>query len=190
VRPKFLFQKIFSRSGKLFGIELLARDFTISPFTDLHIFYCALEEVAARNIPVPVHVNLYASSVRFVNWNDLVSYFGSRIVVELVERDVQLHLTAIDRLIEAGIPFALDDFGNGSANYSVLREVRFPIVKVDLELAPPSAVRELKRKFGVECVIAEKAETCPQADAFQSFSLHYPEPLDRLEESLALEKEA
>ncbi|ADU97702.1 EAL domain protein (plasmid) [Thermovibrio ammonificans HB-1] len=187
MRPKFFFQKIYRPDGSLLGVELFVRDFTVSPFTDLFIFHCALEEVSVRDIPVPVHINLFASSVRFVRWDEIAEVFGNRIVVELVEKDVQLHLTAMDSLVHSGITYALDDFGNGSANYSVLRELHFPVVKVDVEFTPERVIQELKETFGVPCVVAEKTTSCPYADALQSFKLHRPEPIENLEESLALE---
>ena len=190
MKPTFFFQKIYSRDGKVVGVEFLTREFGVNNYTDIYLFYCALEEVSKINLPVPVHLNIFPSSVPHINWEEISKEFRNTIVVEVIEEGVGRHIEDLEGLVNSGIRYALDDFGNGSSNFSILKRINFPIVKVDAEFSPPGVIRELKESLGVEFVIAEKSNFSPFADAFQSFELHYPEPIENLEESLALEEKA
>jgi EAL domain-containing protein (putative c-di-GMP-specific phosphodiesterase class I) len=188
VKPNFYFQKIYDAEGKVCGIEILARDFHLCPYTDIYVFYSALEEVQKLNLSVPAHINLYASSIRYVRWDEIAREFGNKIVVEILETNVGTYVYDVEYLMSEGLLFALDDFGSGASNFSVLREVPFPIVKVDADLVPPGTAKSLKEELGVGKVIAEKTTSYP-ADAFQCFELHVPEPLSVLKEVSVLKEE-
>lgn len=186
-KPDFFFQKIFSRNGNLIGIEILSRNFPVQPETDVHVFYSILEELSDWKPAVPVHVNVFYTTLKFVNWNEVRKEFGDSLVVELVESRMTGSVKDLELLFRDGIKVALDDFGSGFSNFYLINQFPFSLVKVDAQFTSPAVARLLKEEYGVSFVVAEKTSSYP-ADAFQSFVLHTPERLTE-EAKVALSKE-
>ena len=187
-RPDLFFQKIFSRDGRLIGIEILSRNFPVQPETDVHVFYSIVEELSGWKPPVPVHVNVFYSTLKFVNWDEIRKEFGDLLVVELVESRMTGNVKDLELLFRDGITVALDDFGSGFSNFYLINQFPFNMVKVDAQFTSPAVAELLKREYGVSFVVAEKASRYP-ADAFQSFQLHVPERLTE-EARIVVEEEA
>ena len=187
-KPDFFFQKIVSSGGDLVGIEILSRNFPIYPETDVHIFYSIVEELSGWKCPVPVHVNVFYSTLKFVNWDEIAREFGENLVVELVESRMTGSLRDLELLFRDGIRVALDDFGAGYSNLYLINTFPFHVVKVDAQYTSPAIAELLKKEYGVRFVVAEKTDSYP-ADAYQAFVLHTPERLTE-EAKLAIEKEA
>jgi len=187
-KPDFYYQKILSKDGKLLGVEVLSRDFPIFPETDVHVFYSILEELSDWKPPFQVHVNVFYSTIRFVNWEEVRREFGDSLVIELVESRMTGSVRDLELLFRDGIRVALDDFGSGFSNFYLVNSFPFHYVKVDAQYTSPKIAKLLKDEYGVRFLIAEKAVDYP-ADAFQAFVLHYPERLTE-EAKVALIEEA
>jgi len=179
--PEFYYQGIYDRNGKRAAVEILTRDYPINEKTDLYLFTKLLKNIENGKISfsVPIHVNLFPSTLPLIEWKEIASLLREkRIVIELVENGVFHYRRFISYLIEYRIQFALDDFGTGSSNFSILREIPFPIVKIDATVVPPKVAEALKEEFQIPLLIAEKCcDFSYPADLFQSFELHRPEEI-------------
>jgi len=179
--PKFYCQKIFDKNGNLTAVEILTRNYPVNEKTDLYLFTKLLKKIGNGDISfsVPVHVNIFPSTLPLIDWESVSLLLRKkRVVVEIIEDGVFFYRHYISYLIENGISFALDDFGNGSANFLLLKEIPFPIVKVDASIVPPKVAEAVKTEFDIPVLIAEKcSDLSYPADRFQSFKFHEPEEI-------------
>ncbi len=182
MRPTFYYQKIFDESENVTAVEIFTRNYPVNERTDLYLFVKLLKKLKKEKITfnVPIHVNLYPSTIPLVDWETAAPLLVKKnVVIEVLEEDVYKYRHYIRELIEWGIKFALDDFGDGNTNFALLWDIPFPIVKVNAEVVPPKVVESLKEDFGTQIVIAEKCcdfDFYP-SDWFQCFELHEPEPI-------------
>jgi len=175
------YQLIFGKDKKsVIGAELLTREFPINEETDLCIFIqnVKVAEKLSRRLGVPVHVNLLPNTLKYINWES-IKHLKDLIVLEIVEKQLKREdVIYLNRMREVGFKVALDDFGVGYSNFHLLDLFPFDYVKADGEVLSkfPELSKYLK---GTSFLIAEK-RTDVEADGYQSFSLHYPEPVERL----------
>jgi EAL domain-containing protein (putative c-di-GMP-specific phosphodiesterase class I) len=133
-----------------------------------------------------------------------------RLVLEVVETSLVAlpphALAAMDRLVDRGVRFAVDDFGTGHSSLARLKELPAQIVKIDrafvtgvgrdpADFAVARAVVDLARAMG-RCTVAEGVETTEQyhvlrgvgVDAFQGWLFARPLSPWQLRELLAGER--
>lgn len=144
----------------------------------------------AAGAAVPVAINLWAPSVdedtlpdRILSVLDAHAMAPSSLTIEITEdllvADLSKARTVLNRLREAGIRVAIDDFGSGYATLTYLRELPIDDVKLDRQFVAPivhderaatiaRSIIELARAFGIECV-AEGVEDWETAQKLREF---------------------
>jgi len=189
---RFYYQPIFSSKDlKPCSAEALARIasdnlYTASEFIHLlevHPFIYEFEEnlvkvstFKSKNWDIPIHINV--SEKTFIEGKIveiLKKYIkaGCKITVEIVERviikDFKRAIKTLEELKSLGVKIAIDDFGKGYSNLSLLSEIPVDIVKIDMSLTRKinenekakvliESIAELCRKLGIKTV-AEGVET-------------------------------
>lgn len=158
-----------------------------------------------RNDVSQISLNLSAVTLRdesiVAHFKRLLRQFrvlGSAVLLEVTETAVLLDLeharTTLDDFRSMGIRIAIDDFGSGFASFSLLRNLRFDLLKIDRALtegigrnsADESILEGLigmGHNLGVQ-VVAEGVETLRQCrwlesrgcDLLQGFHLGVPRP--------------
>ena len=110
-----------------------------------------------------------------------------QILVEMTEtaevEDLREAAQTAEALRDMGVPFCLDDFGSGNADFRVLRNIPADIVKLDgsyvanlphqgRERALVAGLVEVARGAGA-AVVAERVETPEEADALRGLGVQY-----------------
>ena len=223
---RFYYQPIFSSKDlKPCLAEALARIasdnlYTASDFIHLlevHPFIYEFEEhlvknstFKSKNWGIPIHINV--SEKTFIEGKiveNLKKYIeaGCKITVEIVERiiikDFKKAVKTLEELKSLGVKIAIDDFGKGYSNLSLLSEISVDIVKIDISLTRKinenektkvliESIAELCRKLGIETV-AEGVETEEElnflkehCDYLQGYLLGKPLSQDEFEEKFKL----
>ncbi len=195
-KPQIFFQGIFYPDGSLYGVEILTKGLVGSepPGKSLDLF-CLLTAANSIVSLIPeelrrstkFHFNIYLENVSQIPFHQLLVVIPNA-VLEIVEKGIidPFYLSYL-RLIE-GIPLALDDFGRGRANFDLLPY--FQIVKLDRDVVDGKVLKPLidVLKFQGKTVILEKAlreDSSFNADAYQGYEWHKPEPLENLREFLS-----
>ncbi|SPM36072.1 diguanylate cyclase/phosphodiesterase [Mycobacterium rhizamassiliense] len=144
----------------------------------------------AAGAVVPVAINLWAPSVdedtlpdRILSVLDAHAMAPNSLTIEITEdllvADLSKARTVLNRLREAGIRVAIDDFGSGYATLTYLRELPIDDVKLDRQFIAPivhderaatiaRSIIELARAFGISC-IAEGVEDWETAQKLREF---------------------
>jgi diguanylate cyclase (GGDEF)-like protein len=128
----------------------------------------------AAGAVIPVAINLWATSLdqdalpeRIMSVLDAHGMSASSLTIEITEdllvADLAKARTVLNRLREAGIRVAIDDFGSGYATLTYLRELPIDDVKLDRQFIAPilhderaatiaRSVIELAKTFGIATV--------------------------------------
>jgi len=154
------FQPICKVGGGVFGYEVLARirdgdtllpagqfietaeELGLANAVDETVFRRTLEEARGIGADTKLFFNLSAKTIGDVEWMrglpELVRAHGLRpeqIVLELTEREAlprfDCIMGLIDELREAGMAFALDDFGSGFSSFLYLKYLTVDYVKIE-----------------------------------------------------------
>jgi len=223
---RFYYQPIFSSKDlKPCSAEALARIasdnlYTASEFIyllEVHPFIYEFEEnlvktstFKSKNWGIPIHINV--SEKTFIEGKiveNLKKYVkaGCKITVEIVERviikDFKKAVKTLEELKSLGVKIAIDDFGKGYSNLSLLSEIPVDIVKIDISLTRKinenekakvliDSIAELCKKLGIK-TIAEGVETEEElnflkehCDYLQGYLLGKPLSQDEFEEKFKL----
>ena len=144
--------------------------------TDLVLSRAVADAAAwyAADAPIPVAINLWAPSLdedalpeRIMAVLEAHALSASCLTIEITEdllvADLAQARTVLNRLREAGIRVAIDDFGSGYATLTYLRELPIDDVKLDRQFIAPilhddraatiaRSVIELTTKFGIATI--------------------------------------
>ncbi len=98
----------------------------------------------------------------FVEWfSELIEEFdccpaSGRVVIELTEREtvrnIELLVTEVKRLRDAGVRFALDDFGSGFSSYRYLKHIPVDFIKIEGEFVRSMLSHEIDKAFVVSAI--------------------------------------
>jgi diguanylate cyclase len=144
----------------------------------------------AENAAIPVAINVWAPSLdedalpdHIMSVLDAHAMPASSLTIEITEdllvADLSKARTVLNRLREAGIRVAIDDFGSGYATLTYLRELPIDDVKLDRQFIAPilhderaatitRAIIELATAFGIACV-AEGVEDPQTAQRLKEY---------------------
>lgn len=201
--------RLTDTDGRVLGPDAflgVAARYGLMPIIDRWVVERSFQCLASSAVPVRLSINLSGVTLNDPAFLDDVMALQKRynidpcsIVFEVTESVAIQHLTrAIDtmnRFVEAGFSFALDDFGNGVASFGYLQELPVSWVKIDgrfirdinLDPANPIIVESLVKLAAVKnigCIgeWIETADALAQVKALgveygQGFYLHKPETL-------------
>jgi diguanylate cyclase len=144
----------------------------------------------AADAAIPIAINLWAPSLdedalpdHIMSVLDAHGMSASSLTIEITEdllvADLSKARAVLNRLREAGIRVAIDDFGSGYATLTYLRELPVDEVKLDRQFIAPilrderaatitRAIIELSAAFGIACV-AEGVEDRQTAQRLKEY---------------------
>jgi diguanylate cyclase (GGDEF)-like protein len=201
--PPDVFIGVAEDSGLIvpLGLQILHRVTAEAPFL-----------LSAAGSPFSLALNISAQQLRdpdFVSQvtSAIESMHGISVILELTERcvvaDDDATKAAMDRLVEAGATFAVDDFGVGFSSFSYLKHLPVRILKTDAALSGDidqderscrllRSVVSMGDALGLD-VIVEGIERVSQlehlrdhvgAQFAQGYLLHYPESGDAVRRAM------
>ncbi len=114
---------------------------------DKYIWEEAAKQVAEwqkRGIDLYIAVNISAKDFYYLDlyksFTELVEKYKispKNLKLEITEtvlmHDIDLHKTVIDNLQEYGFHIEMDDFGSGYSSLNMLKDIRFDVIKIDME---------------------------------------------------------
>ncbi len=114
---------------------------------DKYIWEEAAKKVAewkTRGIDLYIAVNISAKDFYYLDlyrtFTELVEKYQispANLKLEITEtvlmHDIDLHKSVIDNLQEYGFHIEMDDFGSGYSSLNMLKDIRFDVVKIDME---------------------------------------------------------